>query len=62
MEILLGILRWQPREAKPFTRLQISQYLGHESLDTTVIYTHLTAISEARTQVALATLYKPLKP
>jgi site-specific recombinase XerD len=28
---------------------QISQYLGHESLDTTVIYTHLTAISEART-------------
>ena len=41
---------------------QISQYLGHESLDTTVIYTHLTAISEARTQAALATLYQPLKP
>ena len=41
---------------------QISQYLGHESLDTTVIYTHLTAISEARTQTALATLYQPLKP
>jgi len=40
---------------------QISQYLGHESLDTTVIYTHLTAISEARTQAALATLYQPLK-
>ena len=36
---------------------QISQYLGHDSLDTTVIYTHLTAISEARTQAALATLY-----
>ena len=41
---------------------QISQYLGHESLDTTVIYTHLTAISEARTQTALATLYQPLQP
>jgi integrase/recombinase XerD len=41
---------------------QISQYLGHKSLDTTVIYTHLTAISEARTQAALAALYQPLKP
>jgi len=41
---------------------QISQYLGHESLDTTVIYTHLTAISEARTQAALAKLYQPRKP
>lgn len=40
---------------------QISQYLGHESLDTTVIYTHLTAISEARTQAALHALYPPLK-
>jgi integrase/recombinase XerD len=40
---------------------QISQYLGHESLDTTVIYTHLTSISEARTQAALAALYQPLK-
>jgi len=39
---------------------QISQYLGHKSLDTTVIYTHLTAISEARTQAALAALYQPL--
>ncbi len=39
--------------------LQISRYLGHESLDTTVVYTHLTAISEARTQAALATLYRP---
>ena len=36
---------------------QISQYLGHESLDTTVIYTHLTAISEARTHAALQVLY-----
>ena len=41
---------------------QISQYLGHESLDTTVIYTHLTAISEARTQAALAKLYQALRP
>ena len=41
---------------------QISHYLGHESLDTTVIYTHLTAISEARTQAALSALYPPLKP
>lgn len=40
---------------------QISQYLGHESLDTTVIYTHLTAMSEARTQAALLALYQPLK-
>jgi site-specific recombinase XerD len=38
---------------------QISSYLGHESLDTTAIYTHLTAVSEARTQVALATWYQP---
>ncbi len=41
--------------------LQISQYLGHESIETTVIYTHLTAISEARTQAALAALYQPLQ-
>jgi len=39
--------------------LQISKYLGHESLETTVIYTHLTAISEAKTQLALAALYPP---
>jgi len=37
---------------------QISQYLGHASLDTTVIYTHLTSISEARTRAALATLHR----
>ncbi len=40
---------------------QISSYLGHESLDTTAIYTHLTALSEARTQTALAALYQPRK-
>ena len=41
--------------------LQISKYLGHESIETTVIYTHLTAISEAKTQAALRALYQPLK-
>lgn len=40
---------------------QISSYLGHESLDTTAIYTHLTAVSEVRTQAALAVLYQPPK-
>jgi site-specific recombinase XerD len=40
---------------------QISSYLGHESLDTTAIYLHLTALSEARTQTALAALYQPRK-
>lgn len=38
---------------------QLSQYLGHDSLDTTAIYTHLTAISEAKTQAALQALYRP---
>jgi site-specific recombinase XerD len=37
---------------------QIRLYLGHESLDTTVIYTHLTALSEARTRAALETLHR----
>ena len=41
--------------------VQISRYLGHESIETTVIYTHLTAISEARTQTALSALFRPLK-
>ena len=40
--------------------LQISRYLGHGSLDTTVIYTHLTSISEARTRAALETLQRQL--
>jgi len=40
--------------------LQISRYLGHASLDTTVIYTHLTAVSEARTCAALETLQRQL--
>ena len=32
---------------------QIATYLGHASLDTTVIYTHLTAVSEARALAAI---------
>ena len=35
----------------------ISQYLGHASLDTTLIYTHLTAVSEAQARTALQRLY-----
>lgn len=38
----------------------ISQYLGHSSLDTTVIYTHLTAISEEKTREALQRLHGAL--
>jgi site-specific recombinase XerD len=36
----------------------ISQYLGHASLETTVIYTHLTPINEARTRAALEVLHR----
>ena len=32
---------------------QIASYLGHTSLDTTVIYTHLTAVSEGRALQAI---------
>jgi integrase/recombinase XerD len=39
----------------------LAQYLGHKSLDTTIIYTHLTDVSQARTQTALGKLYVPLK-
>jgi integrase/recombinase XerD len=39
---------------------QLASYLGHDSLDTTVIYTHLTAISEERTLTAVANLVTPL--
>jgi site-specific recombinase XerD len=38
----------------------ISQYLGHESLDTTVIYTHLTPMSEAKTRAALQILHQSI--
>jgi site-specific recombinase XerD len=36
----------------------ISQYLGHASLETTLIYTHLTPLNEQRTRAALATLHQ----
>jgi site-specific recombinase XerD len=35
---------------------QIAAYLGHTSLDTTLIYTHLTAVSEARALAAIEKL------
>lgn len=31
----------------------VSQYLGHATLEQTLVYTHLTAVSEAQTQAAL---------
>lgn len=36
----------------------LSAYLGHESIETTAIYLHLTAVSEAKTQEALAALHR----
>jgi len=37
----------------------ISAYLGHSSLETTMIYLHLTAVNEAGTHAALARLQPP---
>ena len=34
----------------------VSQYLGHASIEQTVVYTHLTAVSEAQTQQAVGRL------
>ncbi len=39
---------------------QLRDYLGHESLDTTMLYTHLTELSEARTQATMQRLYQTL--
>jgi len=39
----------------------ISQYLGHASIETTVIYTHLTPLNEQRTRDALATLHRAVQ-
>jgi integrase len=36
----------------------ISQYLGHASLETTLVYTHLTPLNEARTRAALTVLHR----
>ena len=38
----------------------ISAYLGHTSIETTVIYTHLTAVNEASARAAIARLLPPL--
>jgi site-specific recombinase XerD len=39
----------------------ISQFLGHASLNTTVIYTHLTIVSEEKTRAALDRLHFQLQ-
>jgi len=39
----------------------ISQYLGHASLETTLIYTHLTPLNEQRTRAALVTLHQAVQ-
>lgn len=36
----------------------INQYLGHASLETTLIYTHLSAVSESKAVEALQRLYR----
>jgi integrase len=41
---------------------QLQVYLGHQSLDVTVMYLHLTQVSETRAQDALATLYRQVIP
>lgn len=38
----------------------ISAYLGHASIETTAIYTHLTAVNEAGARAAVARLLRPL--
>lgn len=40
---------------------QLRDYLGHTSIETTLIYTHLTALSEARTQATMQRLYQTLQ-
>lgn len=40
----------------------ISAYLGHASLETTLIYTHLTAVNEASARAAIAKLLPPAPP
>jgi site-specific recombinase XerD len=40
----------------------ISAYLGHTSLETTLIYTHLTAVNEASARAVVARLLPPRPP
>ena len=40
----------------------ISQYLGHASLEVTLIYTHLSAVSESQAVAALQRLYRQTAP
>lgn len=40
----------------------ISAYLGHASIETTLIYTHLTAVNEASARAAMARLLPPVNP
>jgi site-specific recombinase XerD len=40
----------------------ISAYLGHSSLETTLIYVHLTAVNEAGARDAAARLLPPRTP
>jgi len=40
----------------------ISAYLGHVTLETTMIHLHLTAVNEAGTHAALARLQPPPSP
>lgn len=40
----------------------ISKYLGHASIKTTVVYTHLTSVSEAKTREALDVLHAGVQP
>jgi integrase/recombinase XerD len=40
----------------------ISAYLGHSSLETTLVYTHLTAVNEAGARAAVARLLAPPAP
>ena len=39
----------------------VSQYLGHASLEQTLVYTHLTAVSEAHTQEALIRMSRSVR-
>lgn len=41
---------------------QVQAYLGHSDIQTTVVYLHLTELSESRTQEALSRLYADVIP